>query len=72
MVWIIIAILAGMYLAVRFIQITQFVVTRFLFNPALPLPIKVVSLAVVVAVIWGIRKWWRWYLKKPGPAERQT
>lgn len=66
MAWLVIAALAAVYLLVRFVQIIHFIISRFALNPAIPLPIKVAALVAVVLVIWGIRRSWKWYLRRPG------
>jgi len=68
MPWLIIAILAAIYLVIRFIQIGQFIFARFFFNPAIPIPVKFVTIVLVVLAVWGFHKWWRWYFKRPGPS----
>ncbi|MBI4339325.1 MAG: hypothetical protein HY680_05165 [Chloroflexi bacterium] len=69
MLWLIVAVLAAIYLLFRFVQMTQFVLTRFFFNPAIPLPLKIACLVLLVPVAWGVRRWWRWYSNKPGPSQ---
>ncbi|MBI4312348.1 MAG: hypothetical protein HY681_11285 [Chloroflexi bacterium] len=63
--WIIVGILAAVYLLFRFAQMTRFVFVRFFFNPVIPLPVKVVVLALVMLAVWGVWKWWKWYFKTP-------
>ena len=67
--WLIVAILVGIYLLIRFIQMTQFVIVQFFFNPVIPAPIKLASLAAVVALLWVIKKSWRWYFGRPEPVK---
>ena len=67
--WVIVAFFAGIYLLVRFIQMTHFVIVHFFFNPVIPIPIKLAFVAVVVALLWVIKKGWRWYFGKPEPVK---
>ena len=67
--WLIVAFFAGIYLLVRFIQMTHFVIVRFFFNPVIPIPIKLAAVAVVIALLWVIQKGWRWYFGKREPVK---
>lgn len=62
--WIIIGVLAAVYLTFRFFQITRFIIVRFFFYPAIPLPVKVVVIALIGIGVWAMRRWWRWYFRK--------
>ncbi|GEM_PF-5858731 len=70
--WIIVGILAAIYLAVRFFQMGRFIIVRFFFNPAIPLPVKVVVIALLAVAVWAIRKWWRWYFRKSDAPKPQA
>lgn len=62
--WLIIGILAAIYLIFRLVQMTSFVVSHFFLNPNVPSPAKVAAFVLLPVLIWGMRRWWKWYFKK--------
>ncbi|MBI4202163.1 MAG: hypothetical protein HY532_03490 [Chloroflexi bacterium] len=69
--WVIIGILAVVYLLIRFVQMGHFIVVRFFLNSAIALSIKAVAVVLIVLAIWGIWRWWRWYLHKSDAPKRE-
>ena len=59
MIWWVVAVLAAVYLAIRLVQMVHFFVTRFLLNPSIPLPAKVVVLLAMAGMLLGGWLWWQ-------------
>ncbi|MBI2172291.1 MAG: hypothetical protein HYU30_09825 [Chloroflexi bacterium] len=72
MAWLIVGVLAAVYLVIRFMQMTRFFFARFLFNPVIPTSAKVVVLGIILLAAWGVWQWWRWYFKRSDAPKGET
>lgn len=70
--WLIVGVLAAIYLLIRFVQMTHFLFVRFLFNPVIPTSVKMMFLAAIPLAAWGVWRWWRWYFKRSDAPKSET
>ncbi|MDO8749788.1 MAG: hypothetical protein Q7K03_01395 [Dehalococcoidia bacterium] len=72
MVWWVVIVLAAVYLTLRMVQMTYWFVTRFLLAPAIPWPLKAVTLLAMAGMALGARLWWKRRFGKPRASRPQA
>ena len=65
MAWLVVIVLAALYLTLRMVQMTYWFVTRFLMSPDIPWPLKVVTLIVMAGMALGTWLWWKRRFGRP-------
>ena len=65
MAWWLIILLAALYLILRMMQMTYWFVTRFLLAPAIPWPVKALTLLAMAGMTVGTWLWWKRRIGRP-------